>query len=299
MDFIETMKNRLIHRAVECCPHCHSKKIVKFGLMKNGRQRYKCNGCRRTFSQFTKTPISYSKKPLEIWATYIVALSNAMTIKMSANISSICQTTSFYWRHKLLNSLKIQGEEELENEVQLKEFVMPKSNIGNHKDKNIIWRRQRYRHSICLPSVKLVSCVDTNKNRGIFPIDDIITGTQIKNYILPKIKTKSILRTRRYKLYVPCAIEKSIEVKEFKLYEGNHMNSDFASLQQMDFRIFLKNFRGVSTKYLTFYSNWFIWLKKNDYGQYLSLMDMIMTGMNKLRIYEFPRVNLRGQVVGA
>ncbi len=300
MDFIERIKDKLINRVVECCPHCNSRNIVKFGKINGKTQRYKCKNCLGTFSQFTKTPLSYSKKPIENWAIYIAALSNQKTLKVSSKLSGICLTTSFYWRHKLLSSLKIQGElEEFSNEIQIKEFVMAKSNKGNHKNKDIVWRRHRWLKSLCMPMVKLISCVDTEENRGMFPIDDIITGVQIKKYVLPKIKEGSTISTRRHKLYSPCAKEKSIKVKQFVLYNKGVMEKDFASFQELCFKLFLKPFRGVSTKYLTFYSNWFIWMEKEKYGQYLSLADKIMKGMNKLKVYEFPRVNLRGEICPA
>ena len=32
-----------------CCPHCHSKKVVKNGHSKQGKQNYLCKKCKRNF----------------------------------------------------------------------------------------------------------------------------------------------------------------------------------------------------------------------------------------------------------
>lgn len=41
----------------EVCPHCNSTHIVKNGKL-NGKQRYKCRGCNKTFNDFTKSELS-------------------------------------------------------------------------------------------------------------------------------------------------------------------------------------------------------------------------------------------------
>ncbi len=39
------------------CPHCRGVDVVLHGKDKNGRQRFRCRGCRRTFNILTGTPM--------------------------------------------------------------------------------------------------------------------------------------------------------------------------------------------------------------------------------------------------
>lgn len=43
------------------CPHCHGKRVVRNGNV-NGRQRFLCRSCGRTFGATTGTVMHFSKK---------------------------------------------------------------------------------------------------------------------------------------------------------------------------------------------------------------------------------------------
>ena len=51
------------------CPHCSSELISKNGKY-NGKQRYICKDCRRTFTDFTNSAVYRSKKSLDKWLKY-------------------------------------------------------------------------------------------------------------------------------------------------------------------------------------------------------------------------------------
>ena len=51
------------------CPHCSSKLISKNGKY-NGKQRYICKDCKRTFTDFTNSAVYRSKKSLDKWLKY-------------------------------------------------------------------------------------------------------------------------------------------------------------------------------------------------------------------------------------
>lgn len=46
------------------CPHCSSDMIVRNGKYK-GKQRYICKCCKKTFSDFTYSPVAHSKKSID------------------------------------------------------------------------------------------------------------------------------------------------------------------------------------------------------------------------------------------
>jgi len=51
------------------CPHCNDSRIVRNGKF-NGKQRYVCKSCKKTFSDFSYSPISSSKKTIDKWLKY-------------------------------------------------------------------------------------------------------------------------------------------------------------------------------------------------------------------------------------
>ena len=60
------------------CPRCHSHDVDPWGSYhyRPGLKRYWCNGCRRTFTDFTHTLLSQSRRSLAHWilATFLLCL---------------------------------------------------------------------------------------------------------------------------------------------------------------------------------------------------------------------------------
>ena len=88
----------------KCCPFCNHDKISKYGKYhgKNGvKQRYKCQNpeCKKTFNDFSKSPVSSSKKGLDKWLLYAQCMVNGNTIRQCAEIVEINIATAFFWRH--------------------------------------------------------------------------------------------------------------------------------------------------------------------------------------------------------
>jgi transposase-like protein len=45
------------------CPHCASHTVVLHGNDQNGRQRFKCRGCNRTYNTLTGTRMARAREP--------------------------------------------------------------------------------------------------------------------------------------------------------------------------------------------------------------------------------------------
>ena len=99
------------------CPRCGATHVQRWGGF-SGRQRYRCTGCRRTFSDFTGTPVMYSKKILH-WVPYSRCVQEGLTVRRSAARSKIHPDTSFRWRHALLRELCRHERERLAGWIEL------------------------------------------------------------------------------------------------------------------------------------------------------------------------------------
>lgn len=58
------------------CPHCVSENVVRFGKY-NGRQRYRCKCCSKTFTDITNTVLYLTRKGNE-WITFIAVCLKAI-----------------------------------------------------------------------------------------------------------------------------------------------------------------------------------------------------------------------------
>ena len=88
------------------CPHCSSTIVIMFGSF-DGRQRYRCKNpdCRKTFSDFTHSPLTRTRYP-DKWVPFAECMLNDKTLRKTAKEIGIAVSTAFYWRHKLLKALQ-------------------------------------------------------------------------------------------------------------------------------------------------------------------------------------------------
>ena len=82
------------------CPHCDSRKTIRWGRFK-GRQRFRCHGCLRTFSDLTGTPLAYTKR-LATWVSFAEATGRSRPVRQVARELGLNPQTVLRWRHRLL-----------------------------------------------------------------------------------------------------------------------------------------------------------------------------------------------------
>jgi predicted Zn finger-like uncharacterized protein len=51
------------------CPYCKAERIVKHGKL-NGRKRFRCKSCGKTFNDFSLSALANTKLPLVKWIEY-------------------------------------------------------------------------------------------------------------------------------------------------------------------------------------------------------------------------------------
>ena len=89
------------------CPHCGATKnlVVKFG--KNGdKQRFRCNSCRKYFSNSTKSTVESSRFGEAVWKQVIRDTLNGISLDKTSENLNITHVTSFNMRHKILAALE-------------------------------------------------------------------------------------------------------------------------------------------------------------------------------------------------
>ena len=87
------------------CPHCGKEEIIKYGI-RSGKQRFKCNSCKKTFFDTTKTIFSSTKLSKEKLYKIILLIIDDTKLKAIQDILSISIRTVYMWRMKIYKNTK-------------------------------------------------------------------------------------------------------------------------------------------------------------------------------------------------
>lgn len=223
------------------CPFCESTNFKLNGKYKN-KQRYKCKNCNKQFRDTTNTPLHWLHKS-EKADKYLKALEKGMSIRKAAKYVGISKSTSFYWRHKFLSSLSNDLAKTSDKTTTLKIIKHPFSTKGRKKP------------------------TPPHPNNTITII--IKTETQIKLQVLTANNLKKELISELCNLKDhPCTIYKPNKLIHSAIKQSENIkilkscNLKTPKLQAIDkeesiLENWMGKFRGVATKYLQHYWNWY------------------------------------------
>lgn len=91
------------------CPHCKSNRVSKYGV-KRGRQRYRCNECRKTFVETTNTVMYHSHSGEAVWKQVVKDTVDGVPLDETTETTGISHSTAFRMRHKVLLSLESEED---------------------------------------------------------------------------------------------------------------------------------------------------------------------------------------------
>lgn len=313
--FIDLLKNR----AIQCCPHCNSEKIIKFGKY-NNLQRYKCSNknCNKTFSPKTKTLFSYSKKSADLWIKYFILLNNGKSLRECSTILNINLATSFYWRHKILVTQNKNYYNIMKNYVEVSKVMLFENFKG---DRNAKYNRKEKAFIACAmdSNKSLLSKVISRYTISLNSIKDNFSYNIDDNAILSAYNDRyfEIYSSRHNTKLLPIQ-NKTIstiinQIKSNNLSSKNNLYVE--DIEQLNYTLpkkclfihsfslnikrWLVRFRGVATKYLENYLNWHILEFSNKYKTFtlnqIDLFKKFLKGYSYIRIKDFPTYKLMFQ----
>jgi transposase-like protein len=116
---------------VRICVYCRSGNVVLHGKDQNGRQRFKCRGCCKTYNIMTGTPMARARKPGK-WATYLNCMTEHMSVrKVVASGIGIHQVTAWRWRHRFLKAAANDNAASLSGVIEAGTTFFPRSFKGS------------------------------------------------------------------------------------------------------------------------------------------------------------------------
>jgi transposase-like protein len=250
------------------CKHCGCK-YNKNGKTKSGVQKYICSGCKTTISETTNTIIYHSKLSFEIWSNIIDNLINGFSVRRIAEENNISILTSFRIRHKVLLALKtfvknirlsggIQSDEKYFsiNLKGTKPNNMPR--FSKKRTSTSLSYKGKSHHKICV-----VSSIDENDNL-LLQITGLgrCTTEMLENSLGKKLNNAKIVNADSASAYQKFCLNHDLELQAVP--SGFHSNGqiNIAEINGVHSQLetWLSKFRGVSTRHLQEYLDWFTYI---------------------------------------
>ena len=200
------------------CPRCGKGGAVKKG-MALGLRRYLCKSCGRTFNAVTGTPLQGLHKK-ERWLSFGESLAEGETAEDSAKRCGITNSTSFRWRRG--GKAKTRG---LSKDLAPVLFAADRS------------------------GATLGTALDSTR------------AAEVAEALRPAVAKDAVLVTDGALCFPPCAESLGLEHVALNQSAGLRILGPYhiqtVGNRQSRFKGFLFHFRGVSTKYLGNYLQWY------------------------------------------
>ena len=137
------------------CIHCNSHQLNRWGMTKQGIQRFKCKSCNKTFNALADSPL-YRMKKSEKWIEYTKLMWEGVSLRKSAKALDITLRTSFRWRHMFIKAPASFNPSELTGVIEADETFLPES----FKGKRVIDRKSRKRGGGRIKQVPIFIALD-------------------------------------------------------------------------------------------------------------------------------------------
>ena len=256
------------------CPRCRHGHVVRKGHDGQGRQRWLCRGCGRTFGTTTCGLLAQSKLGPDVWASYVEHMVAGESLQRCADLCGVCLKTSWFMRMRVCEVMRnvlapFRGGDGLS--VQIDEKYLSESFCGNrgrarvkmpreaHASGNSVRRRGLSKLKACVVTLvnDLGDCacevVGRGKptrgevERGIGGCDlggSTVTTDSLASYVSP-LRDAGVAAHNRYNASAG---------------DGDGVGMVNALHERMS--SFLSRFNGVSTRRLQRYMWWFCWTEQ-------------------------------------
>lgn len=250
------------------CKKCGCK-LHKNGKTKNDIQKYICSGCKTTLSETSNTIICHSRLSFEVWKNVIDNLLNGFSIRRIAEENNISNYTSFRVRHKVLYALKKFVENiKLSGNIQSDEKYFAINLKGTKKENMPRYSKKRTskgngirgisHHKVCV-----VSSIDENDNLLLEIVGlGRCTTDMLKNSLGQKLDNAKSISADSASAYQDFCKEYNLVLNAIPsgfhsdgLFNISEINGVHSQLET-----WLSRFRGVSTRHLQEYLDWFVYI---------------------------------------
>jgi len=253
-------------RRVDSCPHCHHERYIKWGKYGN-KQRFKCENCSQTFTSTTGTVVHWLKKP-EAFLKFAGEMfrEGIEPLQKEARHVGISITSAFYWRHRLLISLKSEIPV-FKGITEIDDVWFRYSQKGR---RNLRYSRKRGRSSHCGDNNYQAKLLITKERHGNLDISLVKIGrlraADVSQVLHGKMSESSTLVSDEHPSIAKFAKDEGLKHQTFAASmhaKGADIHVQTVNQIASELKGSLNRvLRGVSTKYLQNYATWFVVLEK-------------------------------------
>ncbi|NRB42589.1 MAG: IS1595 family transposase [Pseudomonadales bacterium] len=247
---------------ISACPHCDSKKLNRWGMTKQGIQRFRCKSCNKTFNALSGTPLYRMRKP-EKWLKYTQLMWQGVPLRKAASELDINLRTSFRWRHVFLKKPSKAGCNKLTGIIEADETFIPES----FKGRKVIARKARKRGGGDTDKVPVFMALDRSGDitHKVLERD---TKEELELALKPLLASSSVLCTDGNLSYKSIVKDLDIDHKRLIALDNQRVIYGIYHIQtlnnyMMRWKTWLNRFHGVGTAYLENYLSWFRFMEQH------------------------------------
>jgi len=249
--------------AISSCPHCQSEKLNRWGVTKQGIQRFHCKCCGKTFNALAGTPLYRMRKP-EKWLEYTQLMWRGVPLRAAAREVNINLKTSFRWRHVFLNNPTNAGCQPLIGIIEADETFVPES----FKGREVTTRKPRKRGGGKTDKIPVFMALDRagDISHKVLEHD---TKEELKQALIPVLSAGSVLCTDGNLSYKSIVKDLDIDHKRLIGLDNQRVTDGIYHIQNLNnyimrWKTWLNRFYGVGTAYLENYLSWFRFMEQHS-----------------------------------
>lgn len=259
------------------CPRCGCGGAVRKGRDRKGRQRWLCRGCGRTFSSATSSVLAMSKLPPETWMAYAECMADALTLRESAGRCGVCLRTSWFMRHRLCEVMASLLEPfRCGTECHVDSTYVPESLAGNHARSasfSMPRKARRFgREGVGRGISNQLVCVmcgasDLGDASAVVCCRGRESSAEAGAALAGRVDGAPLVATDMHGSY-PAALT-ALGVRSHRRVDPRDRSAgNIAMVDSLHSRLdaFLARFRGVATRHLQHYLDWFCYAEQFKKG---------------------------------
>lgn len=257
------------------CPNCSDRQVVLYGK-RAGLQRYRCNACRRTFTELTGT-VLHGLRRRDLWLRFSRCLMEGLTVRDAAARLGIAKNTSFAWRHRAIAALaSADSRDTCEGVVEIAQWPILHSFKGSRVPQEArmghlkrVFRRYHQAYSHLLPASRLATMVVALDRGGRTRAVVTARHENLTPALLKMVSADAEICASRRHGYLNLRVDWPGRVHWL---DGNHNRvSPTGSVEcvpiyhvrnarrlMSGFQSWLAGFLGVATKYMLRYFSWYL-----------------------------------------
>jgi transposase-like protein len=256
----QRMDSKIKDVSVKACPYCKSTDFCKNGH-RGSAQRYLCKDCDKIFTGQTGTFLHGIKDRKKFERYFKLMFEQYLPLSLMSKKIGISIQTAFDWRHKILSDLRVRTEE-FNGITEIDDIWFLYSQKGRKGLKYSRLRGGSSRQGDNNFQVKLLITADRQDARDLSVLKiGRIAKSDIQREIAGKFNESCTLVSDKHRSISAFAKSEGIRHKSF-IASKHTAGNDYHVQNVNNMATRLKNIvnhqlRGVSTKYLQNYSNWF------------------------------------------